>query len=337
MKKTLSLVTLFSLVSIAVFFASAGKAFASSAIYTNPGGPYVYVVGNYTQLDVQVAGGGGGGGGWGGGSDYMARFPGYWSYPGAQGGAGGAGGYTHVTIPVTPGQRINLYVGGGGKGGLFSFYGGSGAGGGSSYFGNYIAGGGGGGGGGMGVIDSNSPHGNMDAGSGGGGGGGILAGKNAIGYAGASGGNGYAAGGNGATYWWWPVFDGTNLGSFPCNSNSNSSTPPWCSNPISGGIGGAYGGNGGSSAKVTVTPNQSCATDTSGNCYFFDSYIYTFTSGSAGSIGSANGGTIIPGGGGFAGAGSSGFYSSGSNGSNGYVIVTPQHPVSTPAVHIQFN
>ncbi|MFA6519742.1 MAG: glycine-rich domain-containing protein, partial [Candidatus Paceibacterota bacterium] len=296
---------------IAVFFAGAGSVHAQS--YTTPG-VYTYTVGNYTTLDVQLAGGGGGGGGW------AQPYDGAYTMPeGVQGGAGGAGGYARATISVTPGQSITFYVGAGGAGGRISYNGGAGGGGGSSYFSGYVAGGGGGGGGGMSIL---SPG---HTGGGGGGGGGLTPGsigegcENCGNGMGAVGGFGYGPGATGMTW-----ADGSN----------------WWARSGLGGLGGTYGGNGGRSAiTIPYTVSDVCSAYNSDmSCAAYNSYYDPSVPGSAGapgSAGSANGGSIIPGGGGASGAGTSGTYQNGGTGGNGYVIITPVTPANLPICTVE--
>lgn len=176
---------------------SGGTAAAGGYIYTAGGisfsgqvftsqGPQTYTVpADVTSITVKMWGGGGGGGS--GGSA-------------AAGGAGGAGGYVLATYPVTPGETLDIYVGGAGGGGTRNTAGGGGGGGGYSsvYRGGSplaIAAGGGGGGGGR----NTSSH----TGGAGGAGGGLTGvnGANAGGTITITGGRGgtQSAGGAGGT------------------------------------------------------------------------------------------------------------------------------------------
>lgn len=106
--------------------------------YNTQGSDSFVVPSGVTSITVKMWGGGGGGGA--GGTL-------------AAGGAGGGAGYINGTIPVTPNETLNIYVGGGGGGGIRNTAGGAGGGGGYSsiYRGStllaVVAGGGGGGGG----------------------------------------------------------------------------------------------------------------------------------------------------------------------------------------------
>lgn len=137
-------------------------------LFTSQGAASFTVPDGVTSLSVKLWGGGGGGGG--GGSN-------------AAGGAGGGGGATTATFSVTPGETLDVYVGGGG-----------GAGTGSSSNSGY-----GGGGGGYSSISRSGTNLAIAAGGGGGGGGDTTSGQTG-GAGGAGGGNtgsnGGAAGGS---------------------------------------------------------------------------------------------------------------------------------------------
>ncbi|MBN2421973.1 hypothetical protein JXB41_01990, partial [Candidatus Woesearchaeota archaeon] len=155
---------------------------AGSDIFTVPTGV------NY--ITIKAWGGGGGGGG-GGGTDVGAD--------------GAGGGFAQATINVTPGETLDIYVGGGGTGGEGS---------------DSEAAGGGGGGGYSGIL-RNSTELVIAAGGGGGGGGDDTAGQ-----------PGNAGGAGGGT-------SGTDAVDEGSTSGGNGGTP------IAGGEGGANGGTSG--------------------------------------------------------------------------------------------
>ncbi len=143
-----------STVAAGGYIYSIGGTSFSGQISSAQGADTFIVPSGITSITVKAWGGAGGGGA--GGSA-------------AAGGDGGAGGYVLATLPVTPGETLNLYVGGGGRAGTRNTSGGGGGGGGytSIYRGStplaIIAGGGGGGGG-----RSTSTHTGGDGGAGGG-------------------------------------------------------------------------------------------------------------------------------------------------------------------------
>jgi N-acetylneuraminic acid mutarotase len=117
---------------------SVGGTSKGGQIYNTQGADTFVVPSGVTSIEVKIWSGGGGGGA--GGSA-------------AAGGAGGGSGYVNAEIPVTPGESLTIYVGGGGRAGVRNTAGGGGGGGGYSsiYRGSTllaIVGGGGGGGGG---------------------------------------------------------------------------------------------------------------------------------------------------------------------------------------------
>jgi len=116
---------------------SIGGTSFSGQIYNTQGSDTFVVPSGINNITVKMWGGGGGGGAG--------------SASGA-GGAGGGSGYVNATIPVTPGESLNIYVGGRGGDGVRNTSGGGGGGGGYSsiYRGStllVIAAGGAGGGG----------------------------------------------------------------------------------------------------------------------------------------------------------------------------------------------
>jgi hypothetical protein len=131
-------------------------------IFNTQGSDSYKVPDGVTTITVKLWGGGGGGGA--GGSA-------------AAGGAGGGGGYVNVTIDVTPGETLTIYVGGGGDAGTRN-----------------TAGGGGGGGGYSSIYRGSTPL--AIAAGGGGGGGGRATASHTGGYGGAGGGTTGQAGGD---------------------------------------------------------------------------------------------------------------------------------------------
>lgn len=136
--------------------------------YTTPGTDTFVVPAGVTSITVKMWGGGGGGGGGSTNSD---------------GGPGGGAGYTRATLSVTPGETLNIGVGGGGTAGTFS----------SGGAGNN-SGDGGGGGGHSEVNRAGTPL--LIAGGGGGGGGGDNSGNTDGGEGGAAGGTSGSTGGS---------------------------------------------------------------------------------------------------------------------------------------------
>ena len=162
---------------------SVGGTSFSGQIYSTQGSDTYTVPSGVTSVSVKIWGGGAGGGAGGGGG---------------VGGAGGGAGAVAGTISVTPGETLDIYVGGGGIAGARNTAGGGGGGGGSSTINRNsdssllaIAAGGGGGGGGL----NNSSR----FGTAGGAGGGIngVAGTNFSGSI-TGGGGGTQTGGGGA-------------------------------------------------------------------------------------------------------------------------------------------
>lgn len=158
-------------------------------IFNTQGSDTFTVPSGVTSITVKMWGAGAGGGGGGNGG---------------AGAAGGGGGYIEATYNVTPGESLNVYVGGGGEGGLY-------------HSGGSDAGGGGGGGGYSSLYRSSTP---LAIAAGGGGGGGARVSR-AGGAGGAGGGTsgvagtgiGYANGGGGGTQ--------SNGGSGGANSSGN--------------------------------------------------------------------------------------------------------------------
>lgn len=156
---------------------SAGGYAYDGQIYTTQGSDTFVVPAGITSVTVKLWGGGGGGGAGG---------------TAAAGGAGGGGGYVTATLSVTPGETLNVYVGGAGLGGSQSTAGGGGGGGSFSsvYRGGTalaIAGGGAGGGGGL----NNGGRSGGDGGAGGG--------TTGVAGSGGSGSGGSNSGGSGGT------------------------------------------------------------------------------------------------------------------------------------------
>jgi hypothetical protein len=211
---------------------------ANTLSFTTPGSYTWTVPAGLTSISVVATGGGGGGGGITGGF--------------STGSAGGAGAIVSSTLTVTPGQVLDIVVGGGGQAGTNGPNGACGAGGGGGGSTNVdagssdqiIAGGGGGGGpgdcggsaggnaggpgggGGNGATDPDGAGGGGSGGTGGAGGsdGGVSGGNGDGGPGGTGGQNGPYVGGTG----------GSGVG-------SGSGGGP---NAMNGGGGGGYGGGG---------------------------------------------------------------------------------------------
>ncbi len=170
--------------SIALFRRSVAVSGGSGGTeLTSPGGSSFVVPAGVTEITVKLWGGAGGGGAGGDGED---------------GGNGGGGGFAQCTLTVTPGESLNVHVGGGGEGGGTGSSAGEGGGGGGRSAvlrgGTALCVAGAGGGGGGGDDDNNNDGGNGGPGGGTTGGAGANAGD-------ADGGQGgtQAAGGAGGT------------------------------------------------------------------------------------------------------------------------------------------
>ncbi len=218
---------------------------ANTVSFTTPG-PYTWTVPpGITSVSVVATGGGGGGAGLAGTGP---------------GGAGGAGAVVTSTLSVTPGQVLNLVVGGGGQAGTNGTVvnsGACGAGGGGGGSTNIdagssdqiIAGGGGAGGGcntagaggiagGTGGAGGNGGGLGGSAGGGGGSGGiGGAAGPGGVSGSNGNGGPGGTGGSNGGT-----LIPGGSGGS-GVGSGAGASNP--LGSAVNGGGGGGYGGGGG--------------------------------------------------------------------------------------------
>ena len=186
---------------------------ASSTVFSAEGSTSFTVPDGVTSITVKAWGGGGGGGGGG---------------TGDVGAAGAGAGFTQATISVTPGETLDMYIGGGGGGGEGS---------------NAEAAGGGGGGGYSDVRRSGTEL-VLAAGGGGGGGGDDTAGQ-----------PGNAGGVGGGTSGTDAVDEGSTIG-------GNGGTPS------SGGAGGANagtnggsltGGNGGIGGSGTACGTGECS------------------------------------------------------------------------------
>lgn len=294
-----------------------GTSFNGQIFSSQGAGTYV-VPSGVTSLTVKMWGGGGGGGG--GGSA-------------AAGGAGGAGGYVTATYTVTPGETLNLYVGGAGTGGTRNTGGGGGGGGGySSLYRNTtplaIAAGGAGGGGGR-----NSAGNTGGAGGAGGGTSGVAGGASGVAGGGGAGtpsaGGSAGSGGNntataGSSLTGGPGADGrTNQGNDGGANNGGLATgggggAVTTTSRAGGGGGGAgyFGGGGGSSSTTS-----SGAGGGGGGSSYTDAGATSVTN-TAGSgttpANSADTARNNAGNGGGAGATNT----AGSNGTNGIVVVT---------------
>lgn len=160
-----------------------GGGASGGTTFSSPGGSSFVVPAGVTEITVKLWGGAGGGGAGGDGED---------------GGNGGGGGFAQCTLAVTPGETLNVDVGGGGEGGAVGSNAGEGGGGGGRSAvlrgGSALCVAGAGGGGGGGDDDDNNDGGNGGPGGGTSGGGGGSAGS-------ASGGQGgtQAAGGAGGS------------------------------------------------------------------------------------------------------------------------------------------
>lgn len=208
------------------FIYQVGGTSLNGQVYNTQGSASLTIPTGVTSITVKGWGAGGGGG----------------AGDTSTGGAGGAGGYLNETIAVTPGETLDVYIGGGGTGGSYNTTRGAGEGGsGGGYTSLYrgstllaiIAGGGGGGGG----------NGNNVGGAGGAGGGTSGVGGSASGAAGGGGAGTASAGGSGGTGGNNPGTAGTSLsGGDGADGRTGSGTDG------SGAVGGlATGGNGGAS------------------------------------------------------------------------------------------
>ncbi len=268
--------------------------------FTTPGSYTWTVPAGLTSISVVATGGGGGGGGLSG--------------PNA-GQVGGAGAVVTSTLSVTPGQVLNLVVGGGGGAGAngpsngngFSLGAGGGGGGSSSVdastdvatlaaYPEIIAGGGGGGGSYLGGAGGNAGG----AGGAGGNGGDADFGQPATGGGGGSGGTGGAA--------------GTNCDGQSCNAGSNGD----------GGAGGVGGSNDGSIPGGSAGSGAGTGTGGSGTSYVNGAGGGGYGGGGGGGIsaGGGAGGSTGPAGTTYAPANNGG--GSATNGGDGSIVITLQ-------------
>lgn len=261
-----------------------------SKVFNTVGADSFVVPSGVTSVSVKSWGGGGGGGG---------------GAASASGASGGGAGYVSGSITTTPGEVLDVYVGGAGMGGTYSTGGSDagGGGGGGGYSSVYrsstpllIAAGGGGGGGARNALDGGQggPGGGTSgtagtaSGNGGGGGGGTPT----TGGSGGSGGNNNGSsgsslnGGNGADGRSSQGNDGSGAsgglasggdGGSPNNNNTRAGGGGGGSGLFGGGGGGASsssnsaaggGGGGGSSyidSGATGTSNQAGSTSAPGN------------------------------------------------------------------------
>ncbi len=303
---------------------SVGGTTYNGQMYTSQGVSMFTVPSGVTSITIKAWGGGGGGGG---------------GAATAAGGAGGGAGYTSGTLTVTPGEVLNVYVGGGGLGGAYSA-GGTDAGGGGSGGGysslyrsatplTLAPGGGGGGGarqanvGGLGGAGGGAANGVNGTGVGNGGGGGGAT-PSAGGTGGTGGGNPGTAGaalngGDGADGRTNAGADGGGVvGGLVTGGNgglSNVNT----TRPGGGGGGAGYFGGGGGGSTTSATGNAGGGGGGGSSYTDAGATAVTKTAGSGSTPG--NSGDADRNGGGTGGNGGAGL-NAGSPGANGVVAVS---------------
>jgi hypothetical protein len=259
--------------------------------FTTPGTSTWTVPEGLTTISIVATGGGGGGGGMSGAGAYVGQ-------------AGGAGAVVTSTLSVTPGQVLNLVVGGAGGAGAYAnanlYFGGGGGGGGSSNVDastthQIIAGGGGGGGSYLGGAGGNA------GGTGGAGGNGGNSG--AFGTTGGGGGSGGTGGAAGSSGFGTGVSGSSGNGGAGGKGGNNTVSIP--------------GGSGGSSAGAGAGASDTMSTFAGGGGGGYGGGGIGFSS-----TGGGAGGSTGPGGTTYAPASNGG--GSATNGGAGSIVVTLQ-------------